>query len=208
MITTIGRSKPVLSDMMDGKTNARQGSRGGFTILELTVTTTISGFVLAAMVATFITFAIGSNSIAAYTDMSKDSRTVLEYFARDMRAAADVKVASLYKLVVTMPSSGSFYKGTTVTYDYDKNTQLFFRIESDSTGKELSNDLLLDGVEQFAFSYFNPLGNPISLSTESILLSVKSVQVDAEMVRDISEAEATDYIISARFMMRNRPVTE
>lgn len=174
---------------------------------EMVVATTISGFVLASMVGTFFTFAVGSNTVGAYTDMSKDSRTVLEYFARDMRAAEGVNVANGSKLEVVMPA-GTFYDGGSVIYDFDSASKLFFRIEQDSSGKELTNEVLLDGVEQFTFSYFDPLGNDISLSTESILLSVKSVQVDAEMLRNVSRTEATDYIISARFMMRNRPVTD
>ncbi|WP_158279790.1 type II secretion system protein [Coraliomargarita sinensis] len=179
----------------------------GFTITELIVATTISGIVLASMVGTFLTFAVGARSVGAYTDMSKDSRIVLENFARDMRAAEDVLQASSSTLEVVFPDT-SFYGGSRVTYDYDKDAKVFFRIEVDSSGSEVSNELLLEGVEQFTFSYYDPLGDKLSASTESILLSVKSVQIDAEMQRNISRSEATDYIISARFMMRNRPVTE
>lgn len=179
----------------------------GFTIAELIVATAISGLVLASMVGTFLTFAVGARSIGAYTDMSKDSRVVLEYFARDMRAAEDVTRANASTLAVKFPDTG-FYSESLVIYDYDKDAKLLFRIEEDSSGNELSNEVLLEGVEQFVFSYFDPLGNSLSVNTASILLSVKSVQIDAEMLRDISRTEATDYIISARFMMRNRPVTE
>jgi Tfp pilus assembly protein PilE len=184
-----------------------QKAAAGFTIAELVVATTISGIVLASMVGTFLTFAVGARSIGAYTDMSKDSRVVLENFARDMRAAEDVKQATTSTLEVVFPET-SFYSGSSVTYDYDKDAKVLFRIEEDSSGKEISNELLLEGVEQFTFSYFDPLAAELSVNTASILLSVKSVQIDAEMLRNISRSEATDYIISARFMMRNRPVTE
>ena len=196
------------NSVMKQNKQSPRGSKSGFTLAEVIVATTISGFVLASMVGTFVVFAIGANSIGAYTEMSKDSRYVLEYFARDMRAAEDVSTATDSKLIVEMPASGSFYSGSTVTYEYVGDAKLLFRIEEDSSGNELSNEILLEGVERFIFSYFNPLGDSISTSTESILLSVKSVQVDAEMLRDVSRSEATDYIISARFMMRNRPVTE
>ncbi len=181
--------------------------KSAFTVTELIVATAISGVVLASMVGTFITFAIGATSIGAYTEMSKDSRFVLEHFARDMRAADDVSQASATTLTVGYPAT-QFYHGSTVTYEFDPNAKLLFRIEKDSSGKELANEVLLAGVEDFAFSYYDPLGNSLSLQTPSILLSVKSVQVDAKMLRNVSRAEATDYIISARFMMRNRPVTK
>lgn len=187
---------------------SKQSGEGGFTLAELIVATTISGFVLASMIGTFIAFAIGVNSIGAYTDMSKDSRYILEYFARDMRAAENVTTAQASKLTVELPTAGSFYTGSSVTYEFVKDAKLLFRIEADSSGKEISNEVLLEGVEQFQFSYFDPLGDGLGINTESILLSVKSVQIDAEMLRDISRTEATDYIISARFMMRNRPVTD
>jgi Tfp pilus assembly protein PilE len=179
----------------------------GFTLAELIVAAAISGLVLASMIATFITFAVGARSVGAYMDMSKDSRFVLEYFARDMRAAEDVATATASTLTVVFPAT-SFYDGSSITYDYDRDAKLLFRIKQDSSNTVISNEVLLDGVEQFAFSYFNPLGSSLSVNTASILLSVKSVQVDAKMLRKISRTEATDYIISARFMMRNRPVTE
>lgn len=193
--------------MKDSVKYLKRRGAGGFTLAELLVATAISGVVLASMVGTFLTFAVGARSVGAYTEMSKDSRKVLEYFARDMRAAEDVTTADASTLEVTFPDTG-FYAGSSVTYDYDKEAKLLFRIEEDSSGVEISNQLLLEGVEQFVFSYFDPLGRSLSVDTPSLLLSVKSVQVDAEILRDISRAEATDYIISARFMMRNRPVTE
>lgn len=202
MITTTGPYSVMKTSIVQAKSDA-----AGFTIAELIVATAISGVVLASMVGTFLTFAVGARSIGAYTAMSKDSRIVLEYFARDMRAAEDVSEATVSTLTVEYPET-SFYKGSSVTYDYDKDAKLLFRIEEDNSGNEVSNEVLLEGVEQFAFSYFDPLGDSLSLDTASILLSVKSVQVDAEMLRDISRTEATDYIISARFMMRNRPVTD
>lgn len=179
----------------------------GFTLVEVLVATAISGIVLASIVGTFLTFAIGARSVGAYSEMSNSSRAALEYFARDVRAAEDVIVATESSLVVVSPSS-SYHVNTTVTYDYDQEAKLFFRVEEDSFGNEISNRVLLDGVEQFTFSYFDPLGKSLDIDSPSILLSVKGVQVDAELRRQISRTDATDYIISARFMMRNRPVTE
>lgn len=193
--------------MKDSVKHLNRQGKGGFSLAELLVATTISGVVLASMVGTFLTFAVGVRSVGAYTEMSNDSRKVLEYFARDMRAAADVVTANASTLKVEFPNTG-FYSGSFVTYDYDEDAKLLFRIEEDSSGTEVSNQLLLGGVEQFVFSYFDPLGGSLNVDTPSILLSVKSVQIDAKMVRRISETDATDYIISARFMMRNRPVTE
>ncbi|MFU8848104.1 MAG: PilW family protein [Opitutales bacterium] len=179
----------------------------GFTMLEVLIATSVSAIVLASIVATFITFAIGARAVGAYSEMSQSSRGALEYFARDVRSAENVIVANESSLVVVSPASG-YHTNNIITYDYDKDTKLFLRVEKDSSGNEISNRVLLNGVEQFTFSYFDPLGKSLSVNTPSILLSVKGVQVDAELLRSLSRAQATDYIISARFMMRNRPVTE
>lgn len=203
MITPTGPFKTMKPQTKE----ANRRASAAFTLTELMMATAISGLVLASMVSTFFVFAVGSKSVGAYTMMSNDSRLVLEHFARDIRAAEDVTQADASTLTVQTPTT-SFYNGTSVTYDYDEDTKFLSRIEEDDSGTAISNKTLLQGVEQFTFSYFDPLGAKLSLNTASILLSVKSVQVDAEMERSVSRTEATDYIISARFMMRNRPVTE
>lgn len=203
MIITTGSFKMM---HFAAKLRKEQGL-SGFTLVELIMATAISGIILASMVGTFLTFAVGVQSIGAYTQMSKSSRTVLEYFARDVRSAEDVRQVTESSLTIVAPSSG-FYTGSEVTYDYDPDAKVLFRIERDAAANEISNQILLEGVEAFIFSYFDPLGKRLSAKSPSILLSVKSVQVDAELLREVSRSDATDYIISARFMMRNRPVTQ
>lgn len=179
----------------------------GFSLVELVVATTLSTIVLASVVSTFIVFAAGSKSVAGYTEMSGQSRKALELYSRDIRAAEDITQAEETTLLIVYPD-GDFYDGSTVEYTYDDSASIFSRIERDKDGNLNSNEVVLDGVEQFAFGFFDPLGTRLDYDTESLLLSVKSVRIDAVMVRDISETDVTDYIISARFMMRNRSVTK
>ncbi|WPJ94679.1 prepilin-type N-terminal cleavage/methylation domain-containing protein [Coraliomargarita algicola] len=181
--------------------------RRGFTLVELIVSTGVFGIVMASIVSTFIVFATSSTGVAAYTQMSRESRKALEYFSRDIRSASDVTTASQHHLIVKVPED-SFYNGGTVQYAFDEDMGIFSRIVRDKLGVVSSNEILLDGVEQFTFGFFDPLGESLEHSKESLLLSVKSVQIDAEMIRLVSQAQATDYIISARVMMRNRPVTK
>jgi hypothetical protein len=118
-----------------------------------------------------------------------------------------VIAATQHHVLVVLPDD-AYYGGGTTQYTYDQDLRIFSRIIRDASDTVRSNEILLDGVEQFAFGYFDPLGQPLSYDQASLLLSIKSVQIDTEMVRTVSRTEATDYIISARFMMRNRPVTE
>lgn len=184
-----------------------RASRKAYTLVELIISSGLLGMVLVSIVGTFMVFARGAKGVAAYTEMSQQSRKALELFARDLRAAEDVAKADQYNLYIEIPET-VYYDGQSVHYIFDKSFGIFSRVEYDKDGNLDSNDILLDGVEQFMFGFYDPLGQRLEYSKESLLLSVKSVQIDSEMVRDVSENDATDYIISARFMMRNRPLTE
>jgi len=181
--------------------------RRGYTMVELIVATGMLGIVMVSMVSTFIVFASGSKGVAAYTEMSRQSRKALELFSRDVRAAEDVSTATQHDLLVEIPED-AYYAGGSVQYTFDDEFGIFSRIVRDKNDNVTSNQIILDGVEQFTFGFYDPLGQPLSYSQQSLLLAIKSVQIDAEMMRSVSRTEATDYIISARFMMRNRPVTE
>ena len=133
-------------------------------------------------------------------------RKALEVFAVDMRAAEDVTEATGDSVTIVYPDNDSF-DGRVIRYDYDSDDSSFTRVSRDSDGNLVRKEELLGGVEKVAFAYFDPLGNRLDSSTASLLLSIKSVQLDAKMVRGSVGPDATDYIISARFMMRNRPVT-
>jgi len=184
-----------------------KSSYRAYTLVELIVATGLLSIVLVSMVGTFMVFASGSKGVAAYTEMSQQSRKALELFARDIRAAEDVTTATQYDLLIQIPED-TYYGGGTVQYTFDSEFGIYSRIVRDKFDAVTSNEILLDGVAQFTFGFFDPLGQPLDYTQQSLLLSVKSVQIDAEMVRGVSRTEATDYIISARFMMRNRPVTE
>lgn len=178
-----------------------------YTLVELIVTTGLLGVVMVSIVGTFMVFAKGSKGLAAYSEMSQQSRKALELFALDMRAAEDVTQADQYNVTIVIPEN-SYYSGESVDYVFDEEFGIFSRVEHDKEGNLTSNAILLDGVEQFMFGFYDPLGQALEYSQESLLLSIKSVQIDSEMLRKVSKAEATDYIISARFMLRNRPLTE
>ncbi|MFP4166207.1 MAG: PilW family protein [Opitutales bacterium] len=184
----------------------RQSKTSAFTLVEVMLAATISVIAIASIAATFIVFASGSKSVGAYVEMSQDSRKALELFGRDLRVAKDVLDANESLIVIELPDD-SFHNGETIQYDYDASGEIFSRIERDKDGDLVSNEILLKNLDEFEFQFYDPLGDSLDASSSSLLLSIKSVRVDAEMIRFISQTQASDYIISARFMMRNRPVT-
>jgi len=176
-------------------------------MVELMVAVGLMGLVMVSMIGTFMVFASGTKGVSAYTEMSQQSRTALELLARDVRSAHDITEANEKSVTVVFPNDG-FYAGGTAQYTYDSDFDIFSRIIRDGGGTIVTNEIILDGVENFTFGFFDPLGQALDVNAASLLLSAKSIQIDAAMVRSTSRVDATDYIISARFMMRNRPVTE
>ena len=194
------------------------GKKSAFTLLEVMVATTLFGIVIASIISTFIIFAKGSESLAQYVEMSMDSRRSLETCARDIRSGEEIHYATTNAIVLQYPDN-TFYDGSILKYEYDDSSKFYTRYVYDKSatvdssdgsiaGTVLSEIRLLEGVEEFAFNFYDPLGKLLDPDSESLLLSIKSIQIDAKMQRAVTQTTATDYIISARFLMRNRTVTE
>lgn len=180
--------------------------RQAFSLVEMLMAMTIGSIVLASILATFIGFSKRTQSLGAYTQMNNESRISLEILARDVRSAENVTVATASALSLVMPTAAP-YNGHLIEYNYNSILDTFSRVERDSGGNVIDTRVLLDGVDIFSFSYYDPLGVGLPVATPSLLLSVKGIQIEAKLLRTISGLDATDFVISARFMMRNRPVT-
>jgi prepilin-type N-terminal cleavage/methylation domain-containing protein len=183
----------------------------GFTLIELMMSMSILMIALASITGTFMVFAKSSVSVGKYVDMSNESRMALEIFSRDIRSAEALQVMSAKSadgvvytelgMTLTFPS---YHGDREVEYRYDAGSGVLFRTETyDGTESE---DELLNGVRVFKIQFFQTPGDDFS-SISGPLASVdrwaKSLQLDAELIRSVMALDKTDYIISARFMMRN-----
>ena len=65
-----------------------------------------------------------------------------------------------------------------------------------------SSEVLLEDVDRFALSYFD-----LTRGATTNALSVKEVQIEAILLKEVLTINNTDEIISARFMLRNRRVS-
>lgn len=182
-------------------------AQSGFTLIEIIVASSIATILIGSMLATFLAFASSIQRVEAHSDINAQSRFLLEQFARDVRVAEDITTATATSIVLELPA-GSPYNENEVEYTYDAGLEIFSRIERDSGGTELDKQILLDGVAQFVFTYFDPLGDALALSTDSLMLSIKSLRVEAEIAREVLDDGVNDYILSARLMLRNRPTTQ
>lgn len=176
-----------------------QSRRSAFTLAEVMVTSAILAVVLASIIPTFAFFSKSVAALGNYAIMSGESRKALELFGRDLHAAEDLKAASANELTVQLPAE---LGESIIHYKYDASARSLTREKSDSSGTLLHADVLLEDAESFKFVYYNRLSVDVSGSA-SILAEAKSVQINAKLQKRVITSKTSDYIISARFLMRN-----
>ena len=196
-------------------------SKGGFSLAEVVVAMTISTFILASSYAAIISLAKGSESMINYSEMNNQGRIALEIFGRDARMASDVRDFGQSKFTMlrqVYDRGASDYVERFVTYEHIPDAGTFARrvyaVNTINGGKVpgnlLNNEILLYDVDELTFFYYRlvdpdiPNYDPIART----VLEVKHVQLEARIQRRVLNLTNTNYIISARFMMRNKDVGE
>ena len=202
--------------------NKQQNSKAGFSLVEVLVAMVISVFILASSYATIISLAKGSESMINFTEMNTQTRTALEIFARDARMADDVHEFTATKCTLlreVWDSATNSYVDRFITYEHIPAAGTFTRSVFRANlvkfgylvpGTQLSRDTLLFDVEEMNFYYYR-LVDPDIVGYDPIArtkLEVKHVQLEAKLKRTVLNLDNTNYIISARFMMRNKDVGE
>jgi prepilin-type N-terminal cleavage/methylation domain-containing protein len=181
----------------------------GFTLVEMMIGATISSFVLSAVLTTFLFMGRSGANVQNYNDMEQQARTALEFFAEDTRQASGVVWNSTSSLSLTVVTN-------TVTYVYDSTTSKFTRTVVNSGGTTISTRTLITGITSgsFAFSAYKISDgvNPISLASATDRTSAngttKQIQLSLECTRsNRTVVAATNSVLSARFILRNKKVT-
>lgn len=165
-------------------------SKRGFTLAEILIATVITGLLLAACMSSVVFLmksAVGSGN---YSEMNQQSRRALEYFGREVRQGQGITSPDKTGFDLKIPVSASTSK--TIRYGLDKSKKEFYRIEDGVRTR------LLGDVEDVIIRYYN-----INGSESALPLEIKQVQMEAKMVRKVLTTENTNYLISARFTLRN-----
>ena len=183
---------------------------------EVLIAVTVFAFVLTSAYAAIMSLAKGTESLVNYTEMNNLSRNALEIFARDARMTKEVYDWTDTKFTCKRKVwTGSSYVYRYITYEYVPNAGTFTRTvftvdANDTPGTELESEILLYDVEDLNLVYYRMYDpeiqnyDPIARSE----LEVKHVQLEALLTRNVLTTENSNYIISARFMMRNKYVAE
>lgn len=189
-MTTITRSPASLPP--------RRAETRAFTLVEVMIGATLSSFVLAAVLSTFLFLGRSGANIRNYTDMETQARKALEQFAEDTRQASAVTWASSTSVTLIVNS-------TNVAYGYASGN--FTRtVGGVST-------TLLSGITSFSFLAYTINGTAITdFSTATARTTAngttKQIQISLSASRSTQTvATATNIVLSARYVMRNKRVT-
>jgi prepilin-type N-terminal cleavage/methylation domain-containing protein len=181
----------------------RAGRRNrGFTLVELMIGAALSAFILAGVLSSFLFIGRSGANVQNYNDMESQARRALEIFAEDVRQASSITWTSNVSITL-------FVNSATIVYSYDSGSATFRRRDAAST------KTLVSGITpgSFAFKGYTITGTELTaLSTAAELAnasnSTKQLQISLAASRTSSTVvAATNTVLSARFILRNKIVT-
>ncbi|HVU35006.1 MAG TPA: prepilin-type N-terminal cleavage/methylation domain-containing protein [Opitutaceae bacterium] len=175
--------------------------RSGFTLVEVMIAAALAAFVLVAILTTFLFLARSGVNLQNYSDMEAQGRRSLETFAEDVRQASAISWSSSTSVTLTVNS-------TAITYAYNSSAGTFTRAASGTTTTLITG--IVSGT--FSFTAYNVAGTQLPLATTADLTaagtSTKQLQISLEASRtNNTVAQATNVVLSARFILRNKIVT-
>lgn len=161
----------------------------------------LSAIVLTAIMTTFLFMGRSGVNLQNYTDMESQGRRALERFAEDVRQASAISFTTANHIRLTVNS-------VAVEYKYDSTTKIFSRTVGTSTTALITK--IVDG--SFSFKAYNVLGAELPLATAANLTAAgtntKQLQISLQASRtDKTVAQATNLVLSARYILRNKIVT-
>jgi Tfp pilus assembly protein PilW len=185
----------------------RPRSARGFTLVELLVSTGLSAIILVGVLGAVLMITRNGYLLHNYIDMEKQARLALETFAVDARIAESVvwqrasDTAPLTGLTLINPDGGR------ATYTYDPAAGTLVR--STPSG---ATTTLISGIQSFSFTaykYSDVHGlatiAPASRTLADLARETKMVQLSLSAIRRRSSLiDATNNVVSARFVLRNR----
>lgn len=178
-----------------------RGRLAGMTLVEIMVGAALSAFILAGTVSTFLFLGRSGANIQNYSDMESQARRALELFAEDVRQASAIVWNSRYQVTLTVNSAN-------VVYSYSSTEATFSRVDASS------NRVIITGItpSTFTFRAYNLSGTELPLTNSTELsaagTNTKQLQISLESTRsNQTVVAATNAVLSARFILRNKIVT-
>jgi hypothetical protein len=135
-------------------------------------------------------------NLVNYSDMEREARNALELFAEDTRQASSITWNSKESVTLVVNS-------IPIVYQYDSGARIFQRQVPGATRN------LLGGIQAFEFKAYSITGAELSLTdlaaagkgTKQLQISLSAARTNQTVTR------ATNTVLSARFILRNKRVT-
>ncbi len=175
-----------------------RGRARGFTLVEVLIASTLGSFILLGVLTTFLFLGRSGANLRNYSDMESQARKALETFAEDTRQASAVTWTSATSVTLVVNSAN-------ITYAYASGS--FTRTANSAT------TTLLTGITTFSFLAYSITGTAITdYSTASALTTAngltKQIQISLSASRSTTTVTtASNIVLSARYVMRNKHVT-
>lgn len=183
---------------------SRRKSRG-YTLVELLIAATLASFTLAGVLSSFLFLIRSGTNIRNYSDMESQARKALELFAEDVRQASSIIWASNVSVTMTVNSQP-------IIYTYSSADNIFTRTHL--SGTTLVTRTLISGItpNTFTFRAYTVSGVELPLASAANLtaagVNTKQLQISLEATRaNQTVVAATNTVLSARFILRNKIVT-
>ena len=178
----------------------RRRDRRGFTLMETMVAAGLAAFVLLGILQTFLFIGKTSYNASNYCVMEEQSRRAMETFGEEVRQASAITWNSSSSVTLTVPTSSG---NITVNYIYDNSTtggtaQCFYRQVGSGTPL-----ILVRNVTAFAFERYQ-----LGATAASNDLSTKQLQMTLQTtIKGVTATAATNAVLSARYILRNKSVS-
>ncbi len=182
---------------------ARRGT--GFTLVELLISLSLSTAIMAGVMTTFLALTRTSLRLGSYDSMEGEARKGLELFGRDARMASAIVWNSATDISLTVPTAAS---EETYRYVYSTVARTFTRTRTAPLPAGAAQVLFsnVDGLDLKAYKINTDPVDITNLGQAS--MDTKQLQLTVNTSRATSTAAlSTANVLSARFILRNKKVT-
>lgn len=199
--------------------DAMRRDRRGFTLVEVLISSSLAAFILTGVMTCFLFLGRSGANIQNYNDMEGQSRRALEQFAQDVRQASSITWNSSTDVTLIVDSQYvRYYYSSTAPSGSSLTGNFLYRTAPSGTSPEIPaspplSTLQLSGITTFTFKAYTITGTEITDFSSATALTnagktTKQLQISLEAARTSrTAARATNLVLSARYILRNKQVT-